>query len=517
MKQSDLRERLFSDDLIRRVFLYSFLCGIVAHGSVMTKALFWHDGLKCAYSVKINNAIGLGRWMRAFLAHIVACMFGGTNPSLPVFYGVVSLFFIAASAYLIIRMFNIQSRTMQLVLCGLMVSFPAVTSTFAYMFTAPYYFLGLFLATLAVFIARQWTDARGFAIGALCVSCSLGLYQAYIAVAASLFVMTLIFDIVNDRYPSIPRFLGRAFYCLGVLIVGLAVYYGIWMVCLKALNVTPWSYQGVSSIGQKGIGVYLKGISKAYRVFFLSDLTYRDNLYPMGLRTAQIIMIALSIVFSICLIVRSLRKNVLFGIVLALLIALLPLSFNLVYMLGVSSVHTVMLYGQCMLYVYLICAAMHVFRDRAGFHVACCRATVLALIILVAMDTFFDNGCYMKAEMMLQQTISNMTVLVAKIKTVEGYRDDMPVCISATGEKDATIMKNTALKDYMLVPWNMIVPYEKNFSTKNAKAILSRWCGFSPKYVTASKFGHKKEISKMPSYPDDGSVKIIDGTVVVRM
>ena len=73
MKQSGIRERLFSDDLIRRVFLYSFLCGIVAHGSVMTKALFWHDGLKCAYSVKINSAIGLGRWMRAFLAHIVDC------------------------------------------------------------------------------------------------------------------------------------------------------------------------------------------------------------------------------------------------------------------------------------------------------------------------------------------------------------------------------------------------------------------------------------------------------------
>ena len=47
--------------------------------------------------------------------------------------------------------------------------------------------------------------------------------------------------------------------------------------------------------------------------------------------------------------------------------------------------------------------------------------------------------------------------------------------------------------------------------------LLKRWCGFSPKYVTYKKFGHKKIVEKMPYYPDAGSVQIVDGTVVVRM
>ena len=512
MKKLGLQERILSVDLLKRVFIYTFICGILAHGSVMTKALFWHDGLNCAYRVKIKSAMVLGRWLRAFLAHIVARLFGGTNPSLPLLYGAISVFFIAVSAYIIIRLFDIENKAMQLIMCGLMVSFPAVTSTFGYMFTAPYYFLGLFLSTLAVFVARQWFGAGGFLVGALCLCCSLGIYQAYIAVSASLFVMLLIFDIANDRYPSVPRLLGHAFYYLGVLIVGFAVYYGVWKVCLRVMGMSATDYQGVSSMGRMDISAYLSGIRRAYKRFFLMGLNARDNLYPMGLRTAQMIAIGLGIVSSVGLIVSQLRKNVLFGIALALLIALLPLCFNMVYMIGANSVHTVMLYGQCMLYVYLICAVMHAVQgERTRLGVGCYRLTALALALLVGMNVFFDNGCYMRAELTLQQTINNMNVLVARIKMLDGYSDDMPVCIALQEMHDATTTKNAKLRDFVVMPYG-----DEQFRS-NVREILTKWCGFSPKYITYKKFGHKKIVEKMPYYPDAGSVQIVDGTVVVRM
>ena len=517
MKGLDAHDRILSGNLLRRVFIYSFICGILAHGSVMTKALFWHDGLNCAYRVKINNAMVAGRWLRGALAHIVACMFGGANPSLPLLYGAISLFFIAASAYVIIRLFDIENKALQLILCGLMVAFPAVTSTFAYMFTAPYYFLGLFLSTLAVFCAVQWRGIGGFLTGALCLCCSLGIYQAYFAVSVSLFVMLLIFDIVNDRYASISRFLGKAFYYLGVLIVGYAVYYGIWKLCLRVMGLTATDYQGISSMGRLDISIYLEGIRKAYEKFFLINLSDSDNLYPMGLRTAQIVIIALAIAFSVGLIVGQLRKNVLFGIALTLLIALLPLCFNMVYMIGANSVHTVMLYGQCMLYVYLICATMHVVRRGTPLGLGCYRLTALVLVVLVGMNVFFDNACYLKAELTLQQTINNMNILVARIKMLDGYSDDMPVCIVPLGTQDATTTQNAELRDYVIMPWSRIVPYGKRLAVGSAKSILNKWCGFSPKYVSYGKFGHKKIVKKMPNYPDAGSVQIVDGTVVVKM
>jgi len=517
MKGLGIRERLLSDDLLKRVYIYSFICGILAHGSVMTKAIFWHDGLKCAFHVNVNDALKLGRWLRAFLAHIVARMFGGANPSLPMLYGVISLFFIAASAYVIIRLLNIENKSLQLILCGLMVSFPAVTSTFGYMFTAPYYFLGLFLSTIAVLAARRWPGAGGFLAGALCLCCSLGIYQAYISVSASLFVMLLIFDIINDRYPSVSRFLGNAFYYLGILIVGFVAYYGIWKVCLRVTGVAASDYQGVSSMGSMDINAYLAGIRSAYEKFFLLNLNGRDNLYPMGLKTAQIIAIGLGIACSVGLIVSQLRKNVLFGIALVLLIAMLPLCFNMMYVIGANAVHTVMLYGQCMLYVYLICVMMHAIRKGTRLGIGCYRLTAMALLILVGMNIFFDNGCYMKAELMLQQSINSMNVLVARIKMLDGYSDDMRVCIVPLGEQDATTEKNARLQDFSVMPWNKLTLYGNKLAVNNAKAILSKWCGFTPKYVSYAKFGHKKAIKKMPSYPDDGSIEIIDGTVVVRM
>lgn len=72
------------------------------------------------------------------------------------------------------------------------------------------------------------------------------------------------------------------------------------------------------------------------------SLNARDNLYPMGLSAPQMIAIGLGIVSSGGLIVSLLWKNFTFGITLALLIALLPLCFNRVYMIGANSVHTVM-------------------------------------------------------------------------------------------------------------------------------------------------------------------------------
>ena len=103
MKRFDLQKWSISNDTVKRIFLYAFLFGVIAHGSVMSKAIFWGDGISSAYHVGVNIAVRMGRWMRALLAYIVARAFGGQNPSLPLLYGSVSVLFIAASALVIVR------------------------------------------------------------------------------------------------------------------------------------------------------------------------------------------------------------------------------------------------------------------------------------------------------------------------------------------------------------------------------------------------------------------------------
>lgn len=46
---------------------------------------------------------------------------------------------------------------------------------------------------------------------------------------------------------------------------------------------------------------------------------------------------------------------------------------------------------------------------------------------------------------------------------------------------------------------------------------IDNWLGFSATCVDAEPFEVLKEVKNMPSYPDDGSIKIIEGTVVVKL
>ena len=517
MKHFDMKNLKLSTDRIKRVFLFSFIFGIVAHGSMMSKTLLWHDGLHLAYQVKAWSVITLGRWLRALLSAVVSKVFGGTNLGMPMLYGLVSIFFVAASALVIVRIFDIRSSLMQAALCGIMVSFPVVTSTFFYMYTAPYYFLGLLLSTLAVLVARERGGVPGFAVGALCVCCTLGIYQAYLAVAVALFVIVLIIDLLNDRFSGLVAFLKRAFYFLGICAVGLAAYMVIWKLCMKIMDLTLTNYQGISNLGKNGIGTYLQGIRMAYARFFLVFDRKYQNLYPMGMRYVQIVAIALAIVASACIVILQFRKNKLLGVAMAVLIALLPLCFNLVYLIGAKSVHTVMLYGECMLYVYLICVVGYLLQHTPKLGAPCWRLAALVLVALIAMNTYYDNGCYMKAEMALQQTINSMTMLAARIKMLDGYNDSMPVCIAIKGERDKTATPDKYMPEFAVVPLNHLGHHDDSGALRNIKDVLAQWCGFSPKYVSEARLEHPEVLDEMPDYPDAGSVKIVDGTVVVRM
>ena len=517
MKLHGIDEMKLPTDRIRRVFIFTFIFGILAHGSMMTNTILWHDGLHFARRVKAGSAIALGRWMRAILAYAVSKAFGGNNLGMPLLYGMVSIFFIAASALVIIRIFDIKNGLMQAAVCGLMVSLPVVTSTLFYMYTAPYYFLGLFLSTAAVLIARECGGVKGFVLATLCVSFTLGIYQAYLAVAVSLFVMTLIFDIINDRYPGLPSFFRSAFYALGICVLGFAAYMVVWKVLMRVLGLSAANYQDISALGSKGIATYLEGIRAAYARFFLIFDRKSENLYPMGLRWVQVVILALSAVLSVWIVVLRFRKDRLQGVALVLLIALLPLCFNLVYMIGAKSVHTVMLYGQCMLYVYLICVVGYLAGQGGKTGVSCRRVVAAVLLLMVAMNIYFDNGCYMKAEMTLQQTINNMTVLTARIKSLDGYRDEMPVCIAIRGKQDATVTQDGEMQDFIIAPLGHLIPHSDNGALRNIKNTLAQWCGFSPKYVSEGKLEHPEVLDDMPDYPDAGSVRIVDDTVVVRM
>ena len=65
-----------------------------------------------------------------------------------------------------------------------------------------------------------------------------------------------------------------------------------------------------------------------------------------------------------------------------------------------------------------------------------------------------------------------------------------------------------------------ILPYDDNvYGLLNSyiwTVYMNNWVGFNPPIIHESVVEGNKEVKKMPSYPDDGSIQIINDMIVVK-
>ena len=154
----------------RIAFVSALVLGLLIHLPVMLSDIPNHDGLSSMYFDQ--NMITSGRW---FLT--VACGFSSYF-TIPWVIGLIGLIWLALTAAVLTEVLELTDPVTITVVSGLLVSFPALASTFAYVFTMDGYMLALFLAVLAVLFTAKYP--RGYLAGAVCLAFSMGIYQAYL-------------------------------------------------------------------------------------------------------------------------------------------------------------------------------------------------------------------------------------------------------------------------------------------------------------------------------------------------
>ena len=122
----------------RIAFVSALVLGLLIHLPVMLSDIPNHDGLSSMYFDQ--NMITSGRW---FL--IVACGFSSYF-TIPWVIGLIGLIWLALTAAVLTEVLELTDPVTITVVSGLLVSFPALASTFAYVFTMDGYMLALFLA-----------------------------------------------------------------------------------------------------------------------------------------------------------------------------------------------------------------------------------------------------------------------------------------------------------------------------------------------------------------------------------
>ena len=495
----------------RAAFLSALVCGLAAHGMALTNKFSTHDDILALFWT--GSTIASGRWMLHVIGWMETLLFGDGHFSLPMMNGLFSLCCVGLAAAWITNLLKIRRRSYAVGLGGVMAAFPAMAGLFGYMFTVPYYMLAMIMMVCAAWLICREKHWAAKAAAILLGGCSVGIYQAFLPMALSLI---LIYDLLwlSEEEASAGAFLkkaaGQALCILGIMVL----YFGANRFFAAKFNVEMNSYMGIDQVGRTTLAEYLERIGTAYREFFVPARNVSADMYPMHAYYIHLIMTAANVIAGICLIIRTARKSRGNGLLLGLVLMLTPLGCNFIYVMS-GKVHGLMTFSQvtqAALFVFLL--------DRLQIGQKQLRRAVpllasFTLGLMIVMYARFDNQCYLKTAFQQQQAISWYTALVSQIKSVPGYRDDLPVAfVNAENKQDMTLYNISEL-DFIQEP-----PYGDSLTgylnTYAWRSFMERWCGYGPAYADAALWEGREDVKAMPHYPDNGSIRLIENTIVVN-
>ena len=504
----------------RYAFITAFIIGIVAHGYVIFNRLSYHDNSACLFS--LGGTYESGRWMLGIIYDLQ--MLSTKLYSVPVFNALLSILFIAIAAMLMIDIFDIKSKLLAVYMSAMMVAYPVVTGIFSYMFTSWEYLLGMLVSVLAARTLVKNISIKTFIVSAILLSVSLGFYQAFFAVTIVIYLIMLTLKVIDGNIQSVKDYAKTGVIYLLNLVAGL----GFWAIIRKF----SFFVKGIDAVDYKGmsdgysLSMLPAKLLQAYQEFFGFRQEKINTLLYLRVFTAVIVII--TIIQLLVLIIRA-KTNVATKIASLVGVALLPIGMNVVYILSTSDeylIDTLMMYGN--IFVFLLPVVMIQIIDGIEFKesslkkLCACVTSIQAIGLLVMLVgyIYLDNAAYMKADIVQQQAIAWYTELAANIKGCDGFSDDMEiVLVGIDNITDGTITKIDDGGQLDIIQVAKYPDYLTILSNGGSINFAKEHIGFGNDLVIVDDgtVAAKEEVQSMPTYPNDGSIQIIDGQVVVKL
>lgn len=483
--------------------------GLAAHLYMFMNKLPNHDDMGL-------NGFGatfrLGRWFLWFLgsmAHHLDLVY-----SLPWANGLVTLAFIALSAGLVADLLQIKSSAGNVAIGAAMVVYPSWTATFFFMFTAPYYAISLCLAVCAVYMTVK--GKRYFLPASIMLACSMGIYQAYISFAAAIYVIVIMLMITESKN-DYSKIIKSSFYYLGQLVSGGILYVVITGISLAVTNQKMTDYRGVGASGSSFRSRFYEFIKNIFCDFF--GLAYNNNLelsYNYVTKFMYLFLFVLSGTLILLLIRILLKEHQrLKAAQMAVLSIIFIVAVNSIYIVC-QDVYSLMRYSYVSLLILPICLLDRYKRSVtlqrfAGNIVYAEWGMILVLFAGIMSYCHFANAQYLSLNLSLEQASGFYETIITQIKELEDYDPEMKTALIGYNKiEDKSLYRNQVLETFNMSGRDQVMA-----QAYSIEYFLKYYCGFDTELVEMDV--NHKEIVKMPVYPAEGSIKIVDNTVVVKL
>ena len=482
----------------RLYFAVSFVVGILTYGFCFSNKLEQMDDLACMFYT--GASMSSGRWGLDITKHFLP------SYSIPWLNGLLSVFLLSVSICLIIKLFKIRSKILSVLLAAIIISFPSQTVTFGYMYTSTHYAFAVLLTVVAVYLLCNFNNCRSFVIASILFVFSLSIYQAYIALAVSLFLVFIIYLCISTETPSKKIWLCGLRYILSLCIS--AILYFVLTFVLMKLTSTAFNSYAESSMS----GGFLHNLRVAYTSFIgYFYKGYYDLISTPVSQIAHIVVAALIIILLTISILKFRKTDINRSFIIILCLILFPLGVNCVRVIS-SQFHNVMLLSFVSVYVLacivLDCSASSV--DNINTFNICKDFTAIAMFVVICTNVSFANNVYLKMFFQLEEAKSFYTNVATVLSETPGYDENTTVAIVGTAGDNF-----------------FVFPYDTSNLAGIREGLIniySRGCMFQ--YFTGINvniasddllvsLSQDADIQSMPQYPFYGSMKMFDNNIFV--
>lgn len=494
----------------KTAFVASIIAGLAAHMYMFTNKLPNFDDLIGINSFGVTFRTGRWfLWVVGAVAYHLDLVF-----SLPWVNGLITLFFLGISAGMAADLLEMKSRTANAVLGASFVVFPSWTGTFFYMYTAPYYALAVLMSVVSVWLTVKYK--RGILFSVILLACSLGIYQSYLPFTATFYVVLLFLMLFDDSY-GYWDILKRALYYLLNLALGVLLYFGCMKLSLAFTGQELTTYKGISSMGRlelsripeivKTIGVNFFGI------FLNNNMEISYNYIIKGMYFVLFVLSAAMIVWLFWTLLK--RKDILKAVETAVLAVIYVIAINFIYIMCEDGIYSLMYFSYVFLMIFPFALLDRCIRLEKA-KTAVITEYVMTFMVFAGILSYchFANGQYLSMQLSFDQALSYYTTMITEIKGVEGYQEDMKVVFCGVDIVDKTLYHNEIMNTFSMSG------RDDALADADAKQnFILYYCGFQAEMAEVDILSKQSRIilEDMPTYPNEGSVRILDNAIVVKL
>lgn len=507
----------------RQTFLFTFVLGILLYLRMITQWLTNPDGVwqglvyKSYYGWEdILGRVGLGLFNKLKGYY-----------QFPTLQTIFCIAIAALIAVLLCDLLEIKRFPWNYMVGGMVVCSPSLCSTLTYYYTADAYLLAFLLAVLFVWCIAKKRTWGSHVLAVVLLAASASLYQAYIGSAITLCLLFLLLKMVRGA-ETVKQLMQRGLCFLVTGICGVLTYLLSYKVICRLWRISPIADRGFDSMGKIPLGRIPMLIKQAYHYFisyYFTDELYNNTWMKRGKVNVLIGIFILAVLVKWIIKGQYYRKPVEFAI-LIMGILLIPMAFmSIVIMAPGCSIADVtgilMLPHMNWLYIFGIALVAEKQNVNVTGLVVEWTSFILVggLLFLLGLYGQVFQNCM---EMDLHRTYTLAQQIACTVNSVTEYVPGATLVIGGD-EEQGNYPRNYA-EMYQVVK-GTAAEYGLFWNSANGRQYC--WNQFFRQYMGVEysvstgeqleQILHGEEYTEMPIFPAEGSVKVIDDCVVVKL